>query len=282
MIIRADLHLHSCLSPCGDLMMSPRAIAANLKAHGVRLAALTDHNTALNCPAFGIACLEEGIIPLFGIEAQGQEECHLLCLFAGLDQSLAFGQELYDLMPPVMNIPEKTGDQVYVDENENILGEVDKFLINSADISLEDLAKRVIDIGGMVIPAHVDRQSFSLSSQLGFIPEGPWSALEVVRMPEAGHAITGSDGKPLDTHGYPLITSSDAHYVEHIARRAFDLDIADDPLQDSRGYANMDTIKAALARRPRTLRNLSTVYQFISYTPSLPSASSSSRGRRQA
>jgi hypothetical protein len=154
-------------------------------------------------------------------------------------------------MPPIMNIPEKTGDQVYVDEDENILGEVDKFLISSADISLEDLAKRVIDIGGILIPAHVDRPSFSLSSQLGCIPDGPWSALEVVRMPEEGQSIIGSDGRILDTRGYPLITSSDAHYIEHIARRAFDLDIADDPLTDSSGRANLKTIKAALARRPR-------------------------------
>jgi len=251
MIIRADLHLHSCLSPCGDLTMSPRAIAANLKSRGVRLAALTDHNTALNCPAFDIACREEGIVSLFGIEAQGREECHILCLFAELERALAFGQELYDLMPPVMNIPEKTGDQVYVDENENILGELDKFLINSADISLENLSKRVIDMGGILIPAHVDRPSFSLSSQLGFIPDGPWSALEIVRMPEKDKPIIGPDGRPLDTRGYPLITSSDAHYVEHIARRAFDLDIAADRLTDTNGRANMNTIRAALARSPQ-------------------------------
>jgi hypothetical protein len=231
--------------------MSPRTIAASLKERNVRLAALTDHNTALNCPAFGIACRERGIVPLYGVEAQGREECHVLCLFAELERALEFGGELYDLMPPVMNVPEKTGDQVYVDENENILGEVDKFLINSADISLEDLAKRVVDIGGIAIPAHVDRPSFSLSSQLGFIPDGPWSALEVVRMPEQNKAIIGPDGNALDTRGYPLITSSDAHYIEHIARRAFELDIADDPLTDSRGNANLKTITAALARRPR-------------------------------
>jgi len=251
MIIRADLHLHSCLSPCGDLFMSPRSIVEHLKKRNVELAALTDHNTALNCPAFGFACRENGIVPLYGIEAQGQEECHILCLFAELEQALDFAGELYDLMPPVMNIPEKTGDQVYVDENENILGEVDKFLIGSADISLEDLAKRVIDIGGILIPAHVDRPSFSLSSQLGFIPDGSWSALEVVRMPETGQSITGSDGRFLDTRGYPLVTSSDAHYIEHIARRAFDLDIADDSLTDSSGRANLKTIRTALARRPK-------------------------------
>lgn len=246
MTIKADLHLHSCLSPCGDLTMSPRAIAATLADRGVRLAALTDHNTALNCPAFGAACREFGIVPLYGIEAQGQEEAHILCLFADLGSALQLGSELYDLMPPVMNIPEKMGDQVYVDEDDDIIGEVDKYLITSAEIGIDGLAKRVIELGGIVIPAHVDRPAFSLTSQLGFIVDGPWAALEVVRMPDRNQVST-----TLDTRGYPLVTSSDAHYPEHIARRAFDLDIGDDPLARPDGSADLETIKAALNRRPR-------------------------------
>ena len=82
---------------------------------------LTDHNSALNVPAFFAACRERGIAPLAGIEAQTSEECHALCLFSDAETALALGEELYDLMPPVMNIPEKTGDQVYVDENDDIL-----------------------------------------------------------------------------------------------------------------------------------------------------------------
>jgi 3',5'-nucleoside bisphosphate phosphatase len=252
MIVRADFHTHSCLSPCGDLSMSPKTIARLLSGRGVALAALTDHNSALNLPAFGAACRETGIVPLFGIEAQGQEECHVLCLFSSLDAALELGEELYRLMPDVMNIPEKTGDQVYVDENEDIAGEVDKYLITSADIGLDDLARRVIGLGGIVIPAHVDRPAFSLTSQLGFIPDGPWAALEVTRMP-TGDEPSGAthDARAVDTRGYPLITSSDAHYPEHVARRAFDLDLADAPLVDESGNANLATIVAALERRPR-------------------------------
>jgi hypothetical protein len=226
--------------------MSPKTITRLLAENGVTLAALTDHNTALNCPAFGAACAECGITPLFGIEAQGREECHMLCLFAELEPALKLGEKLYELMPPVMNIPEKMGDQVYVDENEDIIGEVDKYLITSADIGLEDLAVLVIDLGGIVIPAHVDRPSFSLTSQLGFIVDGPWSALEVVRMPDRQTNATS-----LDTRNYPLITSSDAHFPEHVGRRAFELDIGTDSLIEPDGRARLDTIKAALARRPR-------------------------------
>lgn len=248
MIIRADLHLHSCLSPCGDLSMSPRTIAKILADRGIALAALTDHNSALNCPAFAEACMRCGIAPLFGIEAQTREECHVLCLFADIEKALALGDELYALMPPVMNIPEKMGDQVWVDENDDIMGEVDKYLVASADIGLEALADRVIGEGGLVIPAHVDRPYFSLTSQLGFVPDGPWTALEVTRMPDN----SAPDTVLPDTRGYPLITSSDAHYPEHVGRRAFDLDIADDPLLGPNGRVCMETIRAALSRRPRS------------------------------
>lgn len=246
MIVRADLHLHSCLSPCGDLSMSPRAIVAALSTLGIDLAAITDHNSSLNAPAFAHACHEADITPLFGIEAQSREECHILCLFADTDTVRILSDEIYNAMPPIMNIPEKMGDQVFVDEEENILGEVDKYLVTSADFSLEELAARVKELGGLVIPAHVDRPSFSLTSQLGLVTDGPWDALEVVKMP-------GSPGSnsTIDTRGYPLITSSDAHFPEHIGRRAFELDIDDMPLCDKNGKADISVIRAALKRRPR-------------------------------
>ena len=141
--------------------MSPRAIVGLCAERGVRLAALTDHNSALNCPAFDAAAREAGIAALFGVEAQSREECHVLCLFPTPELALALGEELYALMPPVLNVPEKTGDQVYVDENEDIAGEVEKYLVTSADLGLEELAARAISLGGIVIPAHVDRPSFS-------------------------------------------------------------------------------------------------------------------------
>lgn len=226
--------------------MSPRAIASALAELNINLAAITDHNSALNAPAFAQACHEYGVTPLFGIEAQPQEECHILCLFADLESVQILSDELYQAMPMIMNIPEKMGDQVYVDEEENIIGEVDKYLVSSADISLDDLAARVVELGGLVIPAHVDRPSFSLTSQFGVIVDGPWDALEVVKMPGCSE-----EGPAFDTRGYPLITSSDAHYPENIGQRAFDLDIQNDALCKTSGTADMQVIKNALSRRPR-------------------------------
>ena len=159
MIIQADLHLHSCLSPCGDLEMSPSVITKYLKQKGISLAALTDHNSALNVSAFQKTCQKANIAALYGIEAQPSEEVHILCLFSHPEQALDLGDFLYKKMPNILNVPEKTGDQVYVDEEENILGEVDKYLITSAEITIDELCQEVLKRQGILIPAHVDRKS---------------------------------------------------------------------------------------------------------------------------
>lgn len=239
MIYRSDLHIHSCLSPCGSLELSPSEIVRLLVSRGVELAALTDHNSALNCLAFASACKKYGVTALFGMEVQTQEECHILCLFNNVDSALELSGEIYSQLPPVMNNPEKTGDQVYVDEDDNILGEVEKYLITGAALDIYGLADIVHNMGGVVIPAHAERPAFSLTSQLGFIPDGPWDALEVVRIPPA-----------VDTGGFPLTVSSDAHYPEHIARRVFDLDTGDENLLEADGSVNMEVFKRALKRRP--------------------------------
>jgi len=209
--------------------------------------ALTDHNSSLNCPAFAKLCPQFGIIPIFGMEATTSEEIHVLCLFTSLEASLAFNEFAYSILTPFLNNPEKTGDQVYVDEEDNIEGEVEYYLVNPLDMSIDAIGEKVLEYGGIVIPAHVDRAAFSMASQLGVLVEGPWTALECVRIPPA------FGGQPLDTLGYPLTTSSDAHYPEHIARRPFQLDITAEELQpDGPGtMADMAAFKQALGRRTK-------------------------------
>jgi PHP family Zn ribbon phosphoesterase len=252
MALPADLHNHSCLSPCGSLELSPRLLAELAAARKVKVLALTDHNSSLNCPAFAGVCPRYGIIPIFGMEAATREEIHVLCLFTSLEASLAWGEYVYSILIPFPNDPEKTGDQVYVDEEDNIEGEVEYFLSNAIDLSIEDLGPQVAEYGGILIPAHVDRPAFSMVSQLGVVVQGPWAALECVRIPPL--ARFGDPGSGLlDTLGYPLISSSDAHYPEHVARRPFDLDLSAEELQP-RGpgtEADMEALKRALTRRPR-------------------------------
>lgn len=238
----ADLHIHSCLSPCGSLDLSPRRILEVGAARGLKLMALTDHNSSLNCPAFAKLCPQFGIIPVFGMEATTSEEIHVLCLFTSLEASMSFSEYAYSILTPFLNNPEKTGDQVYVDEDDNIEGEVEYYLINPLDLSVDNIGAKVKEYGGIVIPAHIDRPAFSMTSQLGVLVDGPWSAVECVRIPPV------VNDTPLDTKNYPLITSSDAHYPEHIARRPFNLSVSAGELQPngSGTDADIEVLKNAL------------------------------------
>lgn len=242
MPILADLHNHSCLSPCGSLEMSPRLLAERAAARGIRIVALTDHNASLNCPAFAAACRSAGLLPVFGMEATVREEVHVLCLFGDLENALDFATDWFALLPRIPNDPVRLGDQVYVDEQEDILGEVDRYLGVAADVGLDQIGPRVASYGGVAIPAHVDRAAFSMTSQLGFVVDGPWAALECVRLPTS-----------VDTRGFPLITSSDAHYPEHIGRRAFELDAEIEELSPDGpdGPIAIEALRAALSRRRR-------------------------------
>ena len=249
----ADLHNHSCLSPCGSLELSPRRMLEIAAGKKLRVMALTDHNSSLNCPAFAKLCPHFGIIPVFGMEATTSEEIHVLCLFTSLEASLSFSEYAYSILTPFLNNPEKTGDQVFVDEEDNIEGMVDYYLVNPLDLSIELIGGKVTEYSGIVIPAHVDRPAFSMTSQLGVVVGGPWTALECVRIPPL------LDGKtPLDTLGFPLTTSSDAHYPEHIARRPFELDVIAEELQPGGpgAEADMKAFKQALAKRPRGAVNV--------------------------
>jgi hypothetical protein len=191
------------------------------------------------------------------MEATTSEEIHILCLFTSLEASLAFNEYAYSILTPFPNDPEKTGDQVYVDEEDNIEGEVEYYLINPLDLSVDAIGPKVIEYGGIVIPAHVDRSAFSMYSQLGVGVDGPWAALECTRIPPVTFSGGGlGNGPPipaaLGTLGYPLITSSDAHYPEHVARRPFELDVTvEELLPGGPGTdAGLEALKRALARRP--------------------------------
>lgn len=216
----ADLHNHSCLSPCGSLDLSPRILVERAARRGIELLALTDHNTSANCPAFAQLCVDLHIIPLFGMEATTREEVHVLCLFDTLDKALAYSERIYTLLPPFPNDPERMGDQVIVNKQDEIEGEIDIYLGSALDLGLDEIGPLVAQFEGLVIPAHVDRPFFSMTSQLGFVSPGPWSALECVQLPPT-----------VDTLGYPLITNSDAHYPEHVGRRAFELPLAEEQRQ---------------------------------------------------
>jgi hypothetical protein len=195
--------------------MSPRFIARRAAGLGLSLVALTDHNSALNTPAFAAACAAENVAALFGVEVTTREEVHVLALFENPDQALELGRLLYKALPPVMNDPVRLGDQIYVNENDEILGEVDKYLVNAVDMDLDETAKRIFSLDGLFIPAHIDRPVFSLSSQLGFLPDMEYSALEITEWPSL-----------INTSANPLVANSDAHYPDGIGCRTTSFDAA--------------------------------------------------------
>ncbi len=188
--------------------MSPAAIAERAAALGLHAAAMTDHNSALNCRAFNKCCLKHNILPVFGIEVTSLEESHILCLFKTVEQAETLGEIIYKKLANITNDPQKFGDQVYVDEDENILGEIEKYLVSACELSLDDLHGIVKELDGMFIPAHIDRISFSIPSQLGFLPPMDYSALETVQKP-----------CPVETGSNTLIRNSDAHYLDNIGCR---------------------------------------------------------------
>lgn len=208
-----DFHLHSCLSPCGTLDLPPSAIARAAKAAGLDAVALTDHNSARNAPAFASCCRREGLRALYGLEVGTIEEIHCLALFETPETALDFGSFLYDHLPDFRNVPEKLGDQAVVDENDNVLELVPRFLANATDIPFSQLPGLIEERGGLFIPAHVDRLSSGVLAKLGRLPPESGSILEVTRqrLPEM-QARYGA------TH--TLVTFSDSHRPADIGRTA--------------------------------------------------------------
>ena len=227
MLYKTDLHIHSCLSPCASLELSPRSIAGRARRLGLHIAALTDHNSTLNLPAFRSACKEYGITAVFGMELNSREEVHCLCLFDTLEAALDFGSFIRPLVPEVPNNPEAFGDQVWVDEDDVIQGVEERLLLTAADLSVDDACIETLRRGGLFIPAHIDRPSFSVFSQLGFLPDLAYSALESVSHPCS-----------LDTGDRPVIANSDAHELSDFGKRHTIFDMKD---------ASFGSLKAALA-----------------------------------
>ncbi len=197
--------------------MSPRALVDAAANAGLSLIALTDHNTARNGPAFAAACKERGIVPLFGAEATSSEEAHVLGIFGELDVGYEFGERMYAALPDFSVDPARYGDQVVVDRDEMVVEELPKGLISATTYSLHQIGEIIHELGGLFIPAHIDRAAFSVWSQLGFLPTDAYDAVEIYSLSER-----------ISHDGYTAICNSDAHFPADVARRHFSFE-ADKP-----------------------------------------------------
>ena len=154
---RVDLHLHTCLSPCGSLEMSPQRIVETALERGLDAIAVTDHNSTLQCPEIQALGEERGLMVFAGAEVTTREEAHCVALFADDRTRAAFQMYLDDYLPPVPNDPERFGDQVWVNARNEIVGEAPYLLISALDRSVEQIAAVVHRLGGLFIAAHVER-----------------------------------------------------------------------------------------------------------------------------
>lgn len=208
-----DLHLHSCLSPCGDDDMTPANIVGMASLKGLNVIALTDHNSCRNCPAAMFHGNNYGVIVIPGMELCTAEEVHVICLFPTLEQALAFDTYVYEHMLPILNKPEIFGKQEIINEADERIGIVDNLLINATDISFEKAFPLVTSFGGIAYPAHVDKSTTSLLSNLGFVPpDSVFTCAEFQNLKNL-HVIS-------KTHSYfrgcNILSNSDAHYLEDI------------------------------------------------------------------
>lgn len=193
--------------------MTPANIVGMAALKGLDLIALTDHNSCKNCPAFMKFVKEYGILGIPGMELTTREEVHVLCLFPDLEAALSFGDYVYSKLIPVKNKAELFGEQQIRNEKDEIAGTIENLLINSTQIGFTEVYPLVSAYGGVMIPAHIDKNSNSLISNLGFVPgDSRFTSFELKNMANL-HTLQGMNPY---LKGCNVITDSDAHYLEDI------------------------------------------------------------------
>lgn len=208
-----DLHIHSCLSPCGDDDMTPANIAGMAAIKGLDVIALTDHNSCKNCPAVMAAASQYGILAIPGMEICTSEEVHAVCLFPDLPSAMEFDAYVYQRLMPFPNNEEIFGKQQIYNEKDEICGNVPYLLINSVDISFDYLWDLVRSYKGVMFPAHIEKAANSLIANLGFIPPDSQFTTAELKDLKKLHDLKRN-------HPYlqrcKIISNSDAHYLEDI------------------------------------------------------------------
>ena len=209
-VFLGDLHIHTCLSPCADLEMSPRSIVKTAKDKGLDFIAICDHNSAENAPAAKKAGKREGIGVIGGMEVTSSEEVHILALF-DKDKDLRTFQKVVYLHLPETKDERLYEDQVVVNEEDEVIRFNRKLLIGASDMTIHAVVDQVHALGGVAIASHVDRQGFGIIGQLGFIPED--LHLDAIEITDRRKTESLREGRT-----FPVIFSSDAHYLGDVGK----------------------------------------------------------------
>ena len=220
-----DFHVHSCLSPCGDNDNTPNNLAGMASLNGVTLMALTDHNSSRNCPAFFKAARRYGIVPVAGMELTTAEDIHVVCLFETLEEALAFNDEVDERRIRIKNREEVFGEQLILDENDEIIGREEDLLINATTISLDEVPAMVEKYRGICYPAHIDRQANGAISILGDFPH--YVGFKMAELNDAANKESYIEKYSLQN--LKIMVSSDAHYLDQLREENDYFDIDDEP-----------------------------------------------------
>ena len=217
-----DLHLHSCLSPCGDMDMTPNNLVNMAKLLGLDVIALTDHNTSLNCEAAMKVGEEAGLLVIPGMELTTAEDIHAVCLFPTLEQALDFSRYVDENRFKVPNKAEIYGRQVIMNENDEEIGEIEHLLVPASFIGMYDAYRKAREFGGICYPAHIDRDSLSILSVLGEID--PYCGFRTAELADISKLPELRKQHPILDY-MNIITCSDAHYLENMRDAANTLEL---------------------------------------------------------
>ena len=217
-----DLHIHSCLSPCGDNEMTPPNIANMAYVKGLELIAVTDHNSAKNARAVMNAARDLPLTVIPGAELTTAEEIHVVCLLPDADSAEAFDRELETHMPQIPNQPDYFGDQLLMDENENVTGTFPWLLPNALDLSIDAVPALCEKFGGVCFPAHIDRPANGILAVFGLLPDTPVFPTLEVHDPEKFFADPANEAYRAE---HRVLTSSDAHRLGDMAEAAHFLEL---------------------------------------------------------
>ncbi|WP_439182454.1 PHP domain-containing protein [Carboxylicivirga taeanensis] len=210
---KADLHIHTVLSPCGSLEMSPVRIVDKALDQGLHMIGITDHNSTRQCAEVSRVAGKKGLVVVCGAEVTTKEEVHCLTFFENFEKLDAFQSYLDEHLPHIPNDPERFGHQVWVDENEEIIGQEERLLISAINQSIDEVEQKVRELKGLFIPAHIFRPSYSVYSQLGFMPfEIQPDAVGI----SARFDVEEQLKKHLELKQFTILRSSDAHFPEQI------------------------------------------------------------------
>ncbi len=213
-----DLHIHSCLSPCAQDDMTPQNICAMAALKGLDAIAITDHNATHHLPVVQIAAQKYGLILVPGLEITTREEVHVLSYFPTVDLAMTAGSFFFEHLPDMANVSKLFGRQVVVDESEEVLYEEERMLLGATDLSLDRVVEKTKQMGGIAVPAHINRGHNGILANLGFLPKDLFfPALEVdYHLPVPDHVCENK----------VILHASDAHCLGDILEPVFQMDVS--------------------------------------------------------